>query len=151
MITAQNVHPNAVGSGGDDLDVIDVDLAVLSELDAARQTWSASNPTTPLTSTTFPEFLRDASLPILTSCIQESLRLRSSSFSIRRIGVATEFAGYRFDAGDQVVCNTRAVHMDERVYERAAEFLYDRFTEEGKKRIHDLDEWEPIYMLTGWR
>ncbi|TCD68673.1 Cholesterol 7-alpha-monooxygenase [Steccherinum ochraceum] len=114
----------------------EVPQAVLSELELARSRWISSHPESPLTPETFPEFLQDSpdAFPILTSCIHETLRLRSSSFSIRRVGTPTEFAGYHFDVDDQVVCNTRAVHMDERVYERAQEFVFDRFTDAGKKR-----------------
>lgn len=110
--------------------------AVVAEVDAARASWMVSHPDTPLTSVNFHEFMQSSSdqFPVMTSCIQETLRMRSSSFSIRRVGTPIEFAGFHFDVGDSLVCNTRAVHMDEKIYERPTEFIYDRFTDAGKKR-----------------
>jgi len=110
--------------------------SVLAEVDAARAKWLGAHTDTQLSQANFHDFMQDSSdqFPLLTSCIQESLRLRSSSFSIRRVANPTEFAGYHFDAGEHLVCNTRALHMDEKIYERPTEFVYDRFTEAGKKR-----------------
>ncbi|THH20769.1 hypothetical protein EUX98_g8517 [Antrodiella citrinella] len=114
--------------------------AVLAELNTARATWVASHPDTPLSQENFSDFMQDSSdlFPLLTSSIQESVRLRSSSFSVRRVGAPIEFAGYHHEMGDRIICNTRAVHMDEALYETPTEYIFDRFTEAGKKRASEL-------------
>lgn len=110
--------------------------SVLAELEAARSKWKDAHPEIPLTETNFYDFMQDASdqLSLLQAAIQEGLRLRSSSFSIRRVAVPTELGGYHFNVGDQVICNTRAVHMDEKLADAPNEFIFDRYTEAGKKR-----------------
>ncbi|THH27197.1 hypothetical protein EUX98_g6991 [Antrodiella citrinella] len=109
------------------------------EIDAARAAWTQAHPNTPLNETTFPQFITESAekFPLLSSGIMETLRLRTSSFSIRRVTAPTEFAGYSFKTDDVLICNTRVVHMDEEIHERPTEFVLDRYVDAGKKRVKD--------------
>jgi len=113
--------------------------SIISEIDHARNGWISSHPDIPLSSTTFAQFMQDIKdeLPLLTSAIQEMLRCCTSTFSIRQVSEPVEFAGYQLSQGDRMICATRAVHMDEGIYERPFEFLPDRFLDSRKKFSKD--------------
>ena len=64
-----------------------------------------------------------AEFPLLTSTIQETLRYTTYILPIRRVTEPVEFGGYRFDAGDEVLCLTRSVHFDEEIHVNAS--VYD--------------------------
>lgn len=108
---------------------------VVAEIDRARENWISTHPSIPLTASTFPQFLEDsmADFPLLTSCIHEVLRLTTSTFSIRRVSNQTEFAGFEFKEGDEIICTTRAVHVDEEIYEDPYQFKMDRFLDGQNK------------------
>ena len=93
--------------------------AINNEIDAVRQSWQAKHSGVALSAANFGQFMKDVSdqLPLLTSGLQETLRLYSSVFSIRRVAVPTEFAGYEFNVGEKIICATRSVHMDDEIYE----------------------------------
>jgi cytochrome P450 len=78
------------------------------------------------------ELVSTADLPLLTSTIQETLRYAASVMSIRRVTEPVEFGGYRFDKGDEIVCMTRSVHLDEEIHENASEYDPRRYMT-GKK------------------
>ena len=86
---------------------------LIVEIDKAREEWKSSHPSTPLTSSSFPDFLSESSekFPLVTSSIHETLRLATSSSSIRRVTESTEFAGFKLEVGDRVVCMSRSVHF----------------------------------------
>jgi len=113
--------------------------SIVHEIDSARDAWVASHPDVPLTATTFAQFMKDstADFPLLTSGLQETLRLCTSTFSLREVVETTEFAGYQFNAGDLITCATRAVHMDEEIYENPTEFVLDRYVDTTKKFFKD--------------
>ncbi|KAG8915921.1 hypothetical protein FRC01_003468 [Tulasnella sp. 417] len=105
------------------------------ELDTARESWLKAHPGADLSGdnlTELGEFLSNASLPLISSTVSESLRVSSSSFSIRTVvedGVTINgYPQFEFGKGDVLVCQTRSVHLDQEIYgPDAAEFKPDRF------------------------
>ncbi|KAL6307722.1 cytochrome P450 [Sparassis latifolia] len=89
---------------------------LISEVDEARASWLSAHPQTKLDASTFYDFLADSPLPLLNSTIQETLRVTSSVFSIRRVVAPVEIGGYQFNPGEEIICATRSVHMDEQVH-----------------------------------
>lgn len=113
--------------------------AITTEVDSALREWRRKNQATRLSSSTFGRFMKDINdkLPLLTSGLQETLRLCTSVFSIRKVAVPTEYAGYQFNVGDRLICPTRCVHMDEEIYDSPTEFRLDRFVDTQKKYFKD--------------
>ena len=109
---------------------------VLAEVQAAQDEWTCKHPDTPLTAASFPTFLTECadSFPLITSGITETLRIYTSAFSSRRVTTPTEFAGYHFEVGDEIVCNTRSIHLDEEIHENPHEFVLERYLDPTKKR-----------------
>ncbi|KAG8887012.1 Cholesterol 7-alpha-monooxygenase [Tulasnella sp. 408] len=108
------------------------------ELDAARDAWLKSHPGTDLNGDNLglAEFLSNASLPLITSIVSESLRVSSSSFSIRTVvedGVTINgYPQFEFSKDDMLLCQLRSVHLDQEVYgPDAATFKPDRFLGSG--------------------
>ncbi|KAG8887249.1 hypothetical protein FRC00_000480 [Tulasnella sp. 408] len=109
------------------------------EVDAARDAWLKSHPGTDLNGdnlTALAEFLSNASLPLITSVVSESLRVSSSSFSIRTVvedGVTINgYPQFEFSKDDVLLCQLRSVHLDQEVYgPDAATFKPDRFLGSG--------------------
>jgi len=114
----------------------DAYTSVLNELDAVRDAWVAEHPDTPLTLTTFAKFMQDSGdkLRFMASGVLETLRLRTSTFSIRRVAEPTEFAGYQFSVGDQLICATRSVHLDEEIHTDPTRFVLDRYVDGQLKK-----------------
>ena len=108
---------------------------VAAEVDAAQSKWTAAHPDTPLTSSNFGQFMVETAdhYPLISSGIQETLRLRTSSFSIRQVTTPTEFGGFMFNVNDELICNTRSIHMDPEVHEKPYDFILDRYTDSSKK------------------
>ncbi|KAI0074927.1 cytochrome P450 [Panus rudis PR-1116 ss-1] len=104
---------------------------LISELDSALSTWTSQNPTTPLTSHTFKQYIDSSPLPLLTSAINEALRVSTSTFSIRRVVEPTRLGGYTFEKDDVLICSTRSVHLDEEVHLDAGKFVVDRYVTEN--------------------
>jgi cytochrome P450 len=105
------------------------------EADTAQAAWVANNPDAKLEDN-IAEFVAGASLPLMVSTIQESLRYASSAMSIRDVQEPLEFAGYQFDKGEQVVCNTRVVHLDEEIHQDGYKFIPERYLD-GRKFVKD--------------
>ncbi|KAG8897217.1 hypothetical protein FRC01_011434 [Tulasnella sp. 417] len=109
------------------------------EIDAARHSWLEAHPSADLSGdnlTELVEFLSKASLPLTTSVISESLRVSSSSFSIRTVvedGLTINgFPQFEFSKGEVLLCQLRSVHLDQEVYgPDAATFKPDRFLDSG--------------------
>ena len=110
-----------------------------AEVDTVRSEWEKSHPETPLDGSTWPQFIKDSSdkLPLITSSIQEALRFCTSTFSIRTVSEPTEFGGYQFQAGDQLICATRNVHLDEEIHGDATSFIMDRYVDSQRKFSKD--------------
>ncbi|KAK0443199.1 cytochrome P450 [Armillaria borealis] len=73
------------------------------------------------------DWIISASMPLLVSTIKETLRMTTSTFSIRRVTKDTVLAGYELKEDTRVVCVTRAVHLDEEIHEDAHRFIPDRY------------------------
>ncbi|PBK76529.1 cytochrome P450 [Armillaria solidipes] len=89
---------------------------LIDEIDKARPANPENN-----------DWIISASMPLLVSTIKEALRVSTSAFSIRRVAKDTVFAGYELKKNSEVVCVTRAVHMDEEIHEDAHRFIPDRY------------------------
>ncbi|KAK0233888.1 cytochrome P450 [Armillaria fumosa] len=89
---------------------------LIDEIDQARPANPENN-----------DWIISASMPLLVSTIKEALRVCTSAFSVRRVAKDTMFAGYELKKNSQVVCVTRAVHMDEEIHEDAHRFIPDRY------------------------
>ncbi|KAG8915920.1 hypothetical protein FRC01_003467 [Tulasnella sp. 417] len=109
------------------------------EVDAARDSWLKLHPNADLSGnslTELSEFFNNASLPFISSIVSETLRVSSSSFSIRTVvedGVTINgYPQFEFSKGDVLVCQARAVHLDQEIYgPDAAMFKPDRFLDSG--------------------
>ncbi|KIO30347.1 hypothetical protein M407DRAFT_20613 [Tulasnella calospora MUT 4182] len=109
------------------------------EVDAARDSWLKAHPTADLSGdspTEIAEFLNNAPLPLVASTVSESLRVSSSSFSIRTVvedgATINGYPQFEFSKGDILVCQTRSVHLDQEIYgPDAATFKPDRFLDSG--------------------
>ena len=119
-----------------------------AEVDEAVANWDATNPTLPLDSQqNIVDFVNQADLPLLNSTIQETLRFATSVMSIRAVMEATELGGYTFNRGDEIVCLTRAVHMDPEVHEQPHEYIPTRymvqkkFTKNGRPIMNHTMPW----------
>ena len=63
------------------------------------------------------DFLVNTPLPLVQSTIAETLRFTSSAFSIRTVvDDGAKVGEYEFRKGDVLICNTRAVHLDENLH-----------------------------------
>jgi cytochrome P450 len=79
------------------------------------------------------EIVRDSNAtPYLDACISETIRLASDSYSMRWMAKDGMVGEYVFKSGEQVACNMRGVHMDDRVYTRPEVFEPERFVDGGK-------------------
>jgi len=101
------------------------------ETDKAVASWKEQNPGQKIEDNLY-EFISTAELPLLTSTIQETLRYTTSVMSIRRVTEPVEFAGYRFDRDDEIICLTRSVHLDEEIHENASEYDPRRYMKQKK-------------------
>ncbi|KAG8950079.1 hypothetical protein FRC00_007861 [Tulasnella sp. 408] len=109
------------------------------EIDAARDFWSKAHPNADLSGdslTDLAEFLSNASLPLITSVVSETLRVSSSSFSIRAVvedgATINGYPQFEFSKGDVLICQARSVHLDQEIYgPDAAVFKPDRFLDSG--------------------
>ncbi|KAI8990620.1 cytochrome P450 [Trametes punicea] len=106
---------------------------LVEEVDNARRLWQAAHPSKPLGTEFFEDLASDSkSLPLVTSAIQETLRYTSQSFSIRRVTRPVQLGGYELREGDEVVCATRYVHVDDQIHSDAATFDIRRYLEPPK-------------------
>lgn len=106
---------------------------LVAEVDEAVTSWNNANLSLPLNSRqNVVDFINRADLPLLNSTIQETLRFVTSVMSIRAVVEATELGGYRFNRGDEVVCSTRAVHLDPEIHERPTEYIPTRYMTQKK-------------------
>lgn len=101
------------------------------EADEAVRSWKQQNPGQKIEDHLY-EFISTAELPLLTSTIRETLRYATSVMSIRRVTEPVEFAGYRFDRDDEIICMTRSVHLDEEIHENASEYDPRRYMKQRK-------------------
>ena len=81
---------------------------ILAEIDAAYA--SAQDPGQGQVSTS------QMDVPLLTSCFYETLRLQSSSFSVREASQQAVLGDTVIEKGESVVCITRAGHLDTAVW-----------------------------------
>lgn len=107
--------------------------ALLAELDSHL---SSSSTTSPLS---LASLSSSQSLPLLTSTLYETLRLSSSSFSIRIVQDPAGFlfpspgtAGHLIPRGARVVCATRVAHLTQEA--RGEEWDGERFVGEEERR-----------------
>jgi cytochrome P450 len=115
-----------------------------AEIDASREAYLIAHPSlskqTLLTdSDAIFDWLFNAgpSMPLLTSTIQETLRYATSTASSRMVMEDTMLGGYALRAGQQVVCLTRAVHLDEELHENPNVFDPTRYMDQSKVRVKD--------------
>lgn len=101
------------------------------EVDGAVASWKQHNPGQTIENHLY-EFFSVAELPLLTSAIEETLRYITSVLPMRRVTEPVTLAGYRFDKGDEVLCVTRSVHLDEEIHENALEYNPRRYMTEKK-------------------
>jgi len=119
---------------------------LIDEIDEATMAWKLRNPGQRIEDRLF-EFVSMATLPLLASTIQETLRYAASVMSIRRVTEPVEFGGYRFDRDDEIVCMTRSVHLDKEIHENAAEYDPGRymkqkgFSKNGKLVVNHSMPW----------
>lgn len=99
------------------------------ELDGVRKQWQAAHPSKHLGPAFFDEVVVSSpeKVPLLTSAVQETLRLRSSAFSMRRVTAPVTLGGYQLRPGEKVICATRQVHMDDEIHPGAEEFDIRRY------------------------
>lgn len=91
----------------------------------------------PLSSTAsrIPTVEQLQALKILDSCISEALRLMSGSLMMRQVMVdnfeltLSSGQSYKFRKGDKVGIFPTIAHYDNRLFENAEDFVYDRFVE----------------------
>ncbi|TFK94414.1 cytochrome P450 [Polyporus arcularius HHB13444] len=112
---------------------------IVAELDAARRQWQAAHPSKPLGPAFFETVATSSkSLPLLSSAIQETLRVTTSTFSPRRVVNPVQLGGYQLLPGDRVICVTRLTHLDDDIHPHAREFDMRRYlqtpraTKDGK-------------------
>ena len=116
------------------------------EVDKAVALWKQQNPGQKIEEHLY-EIVSTADLPLLTSTIQETLRYAASVMSIRRVTEPVEFGGYSFYTGDEIVCMTRSVHLDEEIHENAFEYnprrymTEKKFTKNGKTVVNHSMIW----------
>nr|VWO96721.1 Putative lanosterol 14-alpha-demethylase (EC [Ganoderma boninense] len=94
------------------------------ELDGVRKQWLAAHPSRTVGPAFFDEVIVSSPerVPLLTSAIQETLRYRSSVFSMRRVATPVTLGGYQLRPGEKVICATRQVHLDDEIHAGAEEF-----------------------------
>ncbi len=99
------------------------------ELDGVRKQWQTAHPSTPLGLAFFDEVIVSSPerVPLLTSAIQETLRYRSSVFSMRRVTAPVTLGGCQLRPGEKVICATRQVHLDDEIHPGADEFNMRRY------------------------
>ncbi|KAG9015061.1 Cytochrome P450 7B1, partial [Tulasnella sp. 427] len=122
---------------------------LLDELTAAGTAWSSAHPEfTGSYTLHLTEFLQsNPSLPLLSSVIAESLRFATDSYSMRAVVDGDAMLGpYMMRDGDMIVCSTRSVHMDEKEFERASEWIPTRFVAEdgSAKGTEGSFKWMPF-------
>ena len=101
------------------------------EIDEAVLSWKERNPGQNVEDHLY-EFISSAKLPLLTSAIQETLRYSTSITPFRRVTEPAELGGFRFNTGDEIVCETRSIHFDEEIHENAREYDPRRYMTEKK-------------------
>jgi cytochrome P450 len=115
--------------------------SIQSEILQTRQKWLDAHPGQTLTNDVdhLYSWITETSTPLLSSCIQESLRLSTSVLSIRRVMKPTMLGGYKLEPGQNVVNVTRMVHLDEDIHQDAQSFEPARYLDDGvsKKYIKD--------------
>ena len=99
---------------------------LIKEVDEARASWTASHPNAKFEENIY-EFSVEASLPLLVSTIQETLRYSTSVMPVREVEEPLELAGYQFDKGEQILCATRCIHLDGEIHTDADKFIPDRY------------------------
>ena len=52
--------------------------------------------------------------------------------SIRTVVETTDLCGFTFERGDEIVCMTRMVHLDQEIHERADEYIPTRYMTDKK-------------------
>jgi len=104
---------------------------LVDEIGEAVTSWKQHNPGQRIENH-LHEFASAAELPLLASTIQETLRYVTWALPIRRVTEPVEFGGYRFDKGDEIVCMTRSVHLDEEIHENPWEYNPRRYMEQKK-------------------
>ena len=99
------------------------------ELDCVRKQWQAAHPTMPLGPAFFDEVIvsNPERVPLLTSAIQETLRYRSSVFSMRRVTAPVTLGDYQLRPDEKIVCATKQVHLDDKIHPGAKEFDIRRY------------------------
>ncbi|KAF8579492.1 cytochrome P450 [Ramaria rubella] len=108
--------------------------ALTAEVDQARRDWQSQfHHAVHNFSENQHQWILDGSFPLLTSAIQEALRISTSSFSIRRVVAPVEFAGFHFEAGERLICVTRSVHLDEEIHPDPHEFRSERYADGQNK------------------
>lgn len=110
---------------------------LIEEIDATRNSWKENHPDDEADDNHY-SWVLDGQFPLLSSAIQEVLRISSSSFSIRMVQETTKLAGYELHKGEQIICVTRSIHLDDEIHKNA--HIYDpkrylnptRFTKNGQ-------------------
>ncbi|KAG8900374.1 Cholesterol 7-alpha-monooxygenase [Tulasnella sp. 403] len=102
---------------------------LVDEVNSTLASWKADNPNADISN---PDdllaFLMDNTFPLIASHVTESLRLCTSTFSIRTVEEDdVVVGGYEFKRGDMVVCTSPTLHLDESVYPDPHTFKGDRF------------------------
>jgi cytochrome P450 len=115
---------------------------LVAEIDASRKAYVAANPSSkPITED--PAALHSwlstsaATMPLLASAIQETLRFCSSSASMRNITRDAVLGGHHVKQGERVICFSRAVHLDDDLHEDAARYEPARYVDAAKVRTKD--------------
>ncbi|KZS95894.1 cytochrome P450 [Sistotremastrum niveocremeum HHB9708] len=99
---------------------------LVDEIDRAWELWRKKNPG----ANNYVDFAKDLpELPLLKSAIDETLRYASSSYSMRQVHEegGTAIGSYFLQPGEQVVCVTRSVHLDENIYDDPLRYDPNRF------------------------
>lgn len=102
---------------------------LIQEVDAARIAWQTSNPSVDLSKPDdLYDFLSKAPLPLVDATISEMLRLMTSASSMRIVqGDDVPVGRYTLQKGDQVICASRYVHLNEDIYSDMETFRPGRF------------------------
>jgi cytochrome P450 len=115
---------------------------LIAEVDASRMAYVAANPSSkPITED--PEAMHawlsgaSASMPLLNSAIQETLRIASSSASVRSVTRDTVLSEHHLKRGERIVCYSRAIHLDDEIHEAPDQYEPARFVDTSKVRTKD--------------
>lgn len=91
------------------------------------------------------EFLKsNPPLPLFSSTFEEVLRYTTDTYSIRGVkGAGIDFAGYKFDHRDILICRTRSIHMSPAEYTNPEQFMPERFVDR-KSSADASPNWFPF-------